>query len=112
MNLFTTSAGIVLIGVLTLSVTRPDHEAPAPAPGARVTLGVYDSRALTDGELALIEDELPHIAREAGVDVIVSERDLTYRDAAAEVVDLTSRLTRALDAGESPSRADQGPRRR
>ncbi len=45
--------------------------------------------APVDDILARIEDKLPGIAAEAGVDLIVSKWVLTYRDPAAKSVDVT-----------------------
>jgi hypothetical protein len=55
------------------------------------------SAAPVDDILAQIEDELPGIAREAGVDVLVSVWDLSYRNTSAELADVTDLLVRCFD---------------
>jgi hypothetical protein len=58
------------------------------------------STAPVDDLLALIEDELPAIARQAGVDVIVSRWHLVYRDPSAPCVDVTEALVQAFEPSE------------
>ena len=53
-----------------------------------------------DDILARIEDELPGIAEEAGVDVIVSKWTLTYRSPKAKLVDVTDLLAAEFDPDE------------
>jgi hypothetical protein len=53
--------------------------------------------APVDEILEHIRAELPEIARRAGVDVIVSEWDLAYRDDSAELVDVTDLLVSRFD---------------
>jgi hypothetical protein len=45
-----------------------------------------------EGILEQIRDDLPEIAREAGVDVIVSVWQLAYREDSAELVDVTDTI--------------------
>jgi tetratricopeptide (TPR) repeat protein len=47
-----------------------------------------------------ISDELPEIAREAGVSVIVSKWDVTYESSEADLVDLTLQLVALFDPSE------------
>ncbi|MHC4429294.1 MAG: hypothetical protein ACYS0D_11945 [Planctomycetota bacterium] len=56
--------------------------------------------APVDAIIARIEDRLPDIAEEAGVDVIVSKWALTYRNKDAKLVDVTSLLAAEFDPGE------------
>jgi len=50
--------------------------------------------------IARIEDELPNIAKEAGVDVIVSKWTLTYRSPAAKFIDVTNLIAAKFDPDE------------
>jgi hypothetical protein len=50
--------------------------------------------------IARIQDKLPNIAKEAGVDVIVSKWTLTYRSPAAKFVDVTSLIAAEFDPNE------------
>jgi len=50
--------------------------------------------------LKKIEDQLPGIAEQAGVDVIVSKWDLAYQGSGAELVDVTDLLVAAFHPGE------------
>lgn len=50
--------------------------------------------------LARIQDDLPSIAEQAGVNVIVSKWSLTYRDPKAEFVDVTDLLAAEFDPDE------------
>lgn len=54
-----------------------------------------------DDIIAKIEDSLPGIAREAGVDVIVSKWSLFYTSPAAKFVDVTDRLVDEFDPDEA-----------
>ncbi len=54
-----------------------------------------------DDIIARIEDKLPGIAKEAGVDVIVSKWTLAYRGPAAEFVDVTDLLAAEFDPDEA-----------
>ena len=56
--------------------------------------------APVDHIIARIEDELPGIAKKAGVDVIVSKWTLTYRSPAAKFVDVTDLLVAEFDPNE------------
>ena len=53
--------------------------------------------APVDDIIARIEDKLPDIAKEAGVDVIVSKWTLTYRSPAAKFVDVTGLIAAEFD---------------
>ena len=57
--------------------------------------------APVDDIIARIEDRLPGIAQEAGVDVIVSKWTLAYRSPTAKFVDVTERLAAEFDADEA-----------
>lgn len=57
--------------------------------------------APVDDILARIEDKLPDIAKQAGVDVIVSKWTLAYRSPAAKFVDVTDRLVAEFDPDEA-----------
>ena len=50
--------------------------------------------------LAEIKDEMPGIAREAGVDVIVSKWDIAYQSPSAEFVDVTGLLIKPFHPNE------------
>lgn len=56
--------------------------------------------APVDDILARIGERLPEIAREAGVDLIVSKWTLAYRDPAAPLVDVTERLVAEFQPDE------------
>ena len=56
--------------------------------------------APVDDIIARIEDKLPDIAEEAGVDVIVSKWTLAYRSPAARFVDVTDLLAAEFDPDE------------
>lgn len=56
------------------------------------------SNAPVDDILLLIQDQLPRIAQEAGVDVIVARVD--FQAPGVEVVDVTDRLVAAFDPDE------------
>lgn len=71
-------------------------EALGPAMQERVHRQGFGT-APVDDILARIEGELPRIAREAGVDVIVSKWDLAYRSPSAKFVDVTELLAGAFD---------------
>lgn len=60
--------------------------------------------APVDHIIARIEDRLPAIAEEAGVDVIVSKWVLTYRSEDAKLVDVTDLLVAEFDPGEDTLR--------
>lgn len=60
--------------------------------------------ASVDDILARIADRLPRIAREAGVDLIVSKWTLTYVDPAAHPVDVTERLVMEFEPDEETLR--------
>jgi hypothetical protein len=148
--------GALAAGALVLACAALVGPADRPADDARVTLGIFDSRAVAiayanserfetrmaglledldearaagdearvaeleafgpqlqkrlheqgfstapvDDILEHIEEELPAIAKRAGVDVIVSKWDLVWRDPAAECVDVTGHLVDALQPDE------------
>ena len=50
--------------------------------------------------LAQIKDQIPGIAREAGVDVIVSKWDIAYQSPSAELVDITELLIKPFHPNE------------
>ncbi len=56
--------------------------------------------AAVDDIIARIEDKLPDIAKEAGVDVIVSKWTLTFRSPAARFVDVTGLVAAEFDPDE------------
>jgi len=56
--------------------------------------------APVDDIIARIEDRFPDIAKEAGVDVIVSKSTLTYRSPAAKFVDVTDLIAAEFDPDE------------
>ena len=47
-----------------------------------------------------IEEELPQIAEEAGVSVIVSKWEVAYKSAAVELVDLTPQLVALFEPSD------------
>jgi hypothetical protein len=51
-----------------------------------------------------IEAELPKIAKEAGVDIIVSKREIVYKNPSIEIVDVTSDLAKLFNPDESALR--------
>jgi hypothetical protein len=55
------------------------------------------STASVDNVLAQIRDKLPAIAKEAGVDVLVSKWDIVYRDPAAQTVDVTDSIIKPFN---------------
>jgi len=56
--------------------------------------------APVDDIIARIEDRLPDIAKQAGVDVIVSKWTLTYRNPATKFVDVTGLIVAEFDPDE------------
>lgn len=50
--------------------------------------------------IATIKDKLPAIAKEAGVALLASKWDVTYRDSAVEYVDVTMSLVKLFNPGE------------
>lgn len=50
--------------------------------------------------LELLEDELPAVAKQAGVDVIVSRWNVTYRNETARSIDVTDLLVEPFDPDE------------
>jgi hypothetical protein len=50
--------------------------------------------------LDLVEAELPKVAQEAGVDIIVSKWEVMYKDPRAEAVDVTSHLVKLFNPNE------------
>ncbi|MGA2262224.1 MAG: hypothetical protein ABSH28_12390 [Acidobacteriota bacterium] len=50
--------------------------------------------------IAAIKDKLPAIAQEAGVALLASKWDMTYRDASVEYVDVTMSLVKLFNPGE------------
>ena len=56
--------------------------------------------APVDDIIARIEDKLPDIAKEAGVEVIVSKWTLTYRSPAANFLDVTDLIAAEFDPDE------------
>ena len=59
------------------------------------------STAPVDDILVHVEDQLPAIAKEAGVDVIVSKWVLTYKRPTASFVDVTEALVAEFDPDEA-----------
>jgi len=51
--------------------------------------------------LEKVKSDLPKVAKEAGVDLIVSQWDLVYYDRSAEVVDVTSGLVKLFNPREA-----------
>jgi len=76
-----------------------DLEALGPAMQQRTHHQGFGN-APVDDILARIEDELPGIAQEAGVDVIVSKWSLAYRAPAAALVDVTELLVAEFEPDE------------
>lgn len=74
-------------------------EALGPAMQERIHRQGFGS-APVDDVLAHIEDRLPAIAEELGVDVIVSKWELVYSAPDARFVDVTERLATELGADE------------
>ena len=58
------------------------------------------STASVDDILEHIRDEIPAIATQAGVDVIVSKWDIVYHGPSASVIDVTDQLVAALEPDE------------
>lgn len=73
---------------------------------ALLRIGVYDPRAIAavfthiGNRNKTLEAKLPEIARQSGVDVIVSKWEFDYQSPAAEMVDITDSLVAALDPGQ------------
>jgi hypothetical protein len=61
--------------------------------------------APVDDILAHIEDRLPNLAREAGVDVIVSKWSLAYTGSSARLVDVTDLLVAQFDPSDETLRS-------
>jgi len=51
--------------------------------------------------LEKVKDDLPKIAQEAGVDIIVSKWEVVYKNPSIEIVDVTSHLVKLFDPSES-----------
>ena len=75
-------------------------EALGPAMQKRIHQQGFGT-APVDDIIARIEDELPRIAGEAGVDMIVSKWALAYRGPSAQSVDVTDRLAAEFDPDEA-----------
>ena len=76
-----------------------DLDALGPAMQKRIHQQGFGT-APVDDIIARIEDKLPGIAKEAGVDVIVSKWTLAYRGPAAKFVDVTDLLAAEFDPDE------------
>lgn len=74
-------------------------EAFGPAMQMRIHRQGFGAAPIDD-IMILIKDELPGIAEEAGVDVIVSKWVVAYQRPDAKVVDVTDRLAAAFDPDE------------
>jgi hypothetical protein len=57
------------------------------------------------GYLELVEAQLPGIARQAGVELLVSKWDLVYRDPSAQTHDVTELLVEAFDPDDATRKA-------
>ncbi|HEX5054128.1 MAG TPA: hypothetical protein VFZ65_20285 [Planctomycetota bacterium] len=77
-----------------------DLERLGPAMQLRVHQQGFGTAPIDD-VLARIEGKLPAIARQAGVDVIVSKWTLAYRDPSAKFVDVTELLAAQFDPSEA-----------
>lgn len=66
--------------------------------------------APVDDMLEHIRDQLPEIARRAGVDVIVSKWAITYSVSAAQFVDVTDLIVEPFEPSERTKRIIQGLR--
>ncbi|MHB1037622.1 MAG: hypothetical protein ACYC35_05740 [Pirellulales bacterium] len=62
------------------------------------------STGSVDNILAKIKDQLPAIAKEAGVDVLVSKWDVVYQTPTAECVDVTARMLKPFHPDEATLR--------
>ena len=51
--------------------------------------------------LEKVESELPKVAKEAGVDIIVSKWEVMFKNPSIEIVDVTSHLVRLFNPGDS-----------
>jgi hypothetical protein len=80
-----------------------DLRALGPAMQKRIHEQGFGS-APVDDILAKIEEKLPAIAKEAGVDVIVSKWTLTYSSPEARFIDVTELLAAEFDPDESTLR--------
>jgi hypothetical protein len=50
--------------------------------------------------LDTVKDQLPAVAKEAGVDILVSKWDLTYQSPSVEVVDVTAQIVKPFKPNE------------
>jgi hypothetical protein len=64
MNLLSTSAGLVLIGVCTLTITRRAEEPGAGEPPTAIVLGICDAPVAERALAALEASADPELARE------------------------------------------------
>jgi hypothetical protein len=62
--------------------------------------------------LAEIKDQLPEIAKKAGVDVIVSKWDITYQSPSAEFVDVTDEIIKPFKPNEKTLKIIEDLRKR
>ena len=76
-----------------------DLEALGPAMQTRTHQQGFGTAPIRD-ILARIEDQLPEIARQAGVDLIVSKWNLTYSSPSAKFVDVSERMAAQFDPDE------------
>jgi hypothetical protein len=58
------------------------------------------STGRVDNIIGLFEDQLPQIAKQAGVDLIVCKWDIVHRDPAAQFVDVTLLMVKPLNPSE------------
>jgi hypothetical protein len=98
----------------SLSELREEHEAAKAAGDTDLAEKLEEKGVSTQGLahrqtfgnapvrdlVALIEEELPEIAKEAGVDVIVSKWSLAFRNSSAKAVDVTNLLAAQFDPDE------------
>jgi hypothetical protein len=58
--------------------------------------------------LEKVKDDLPKVAQEAGVDIIVSKWEVAYRNPSIEIVDVTSHLVKLFNPDERTLKTIEG----
>jgi len=58
--------------------------------------------------LEKVKDQLPKVAQEAGVDIIVSKWEIAYSNSTSEIVDVTSHLVKLFNPDEQTLKFIEG----
>lgn len=82
------TAGIRQLSIYAISYQHLLHQ---------MVFGTGSTAAIT----ALVRDQLPEVARQAGVSVLVSKFELTYSDPSVEIVDLTNKVIQLFKPTEN-----------